>query len=336
MNIMSDINQAKSYIHEKNYSEALRIARKRHSKDDIESYLTILDLLIYENHIPALEEKGLYYQYYDESHDNGDYGEKYFDNYLKQQPKSINAICDKAMSRFNKGQIKESLNLMDEAYKNYSNYSKIEKPRISKKEILLGKIELLMQAKMYNDALRLLNNYENQFGSNQKSDLYKGQMLQKNGKNEEALMYLTKSLQEEDTLIGFNAKGDALFDLGRYKDALKEYKNCLIYEDKIEGNLELITNFNYKSAFCCINLGDESEAIKYLNKTINMLNEHERLPRDIESIYQKCSFEKERIMKKGNVEDKEFRKSKFFSAKTSLILLFIIFILFIILKLNGY
>ena len=331
-----DISQAKKYINEKNYSEALRLARRNHSKDNVETYLTILNLLIDENHISALEEKGLYYQYYDETHDNGDYGEKYFDKYLENQPKSINALCDKAMSRFNKGKIDDALNYMDNAYKNYSNYSKIGTPRISKKELLLAKIELLMQAKRYEDSLRLLNNYENQFGSNQKSDLYKGQMLQKNGKNEEALMYLTKSLREEDTLVGFNAKGDALFDLGRYKDALNEYKNCLNYESKIEDNLELITNFNYKSAFCCVNLGNDREAIKYLNKTINMLNEHGRLSKDIESIYQKCSFEKERILKKGDVEDQEFRKSKFFSTKTSLILLLIIFILYIILKLNGY
>ena len=330
------IDQAQKYINDGNCTEAIRLARKRHSKDDIKNYLSILDLLINENYMIALEEKGMYYQYYDKTHDNGDYGEKYFDEYLNIQPKSINVLCDKAMSKFNKGNIDDALKYMDDAYKNYSNYSKIEKPRISKKELLIGKIELLIQAKRYEDALRFTNNYENQFGSNQKSDLYKGQMLQKTDKNEEALMYLSKSLQEEDTLIGFNAKGDALYELGRYKDALKEYKNCLNYESKVEDDLELITNFNYKSAFCCINLEDDSEAIKYLNKTINMLNEHGRLPKDIESIYKKCSFEKERIMKKGDVKDKEFRKSKFFSTKTSLILLFIIFILFIILKLNGY
>ncbi|WP_432645754.1 tetratricopeptide repeat protein [Methanobrevibacter sp.] len=330
------IDQAQKHINEGNFNESLRLARKRHSKDDVETYLTILDLLINENYIIALEEKGMYYQYYDKTHDNGDYGERYFDEYLNTQPKSINVLCDKAMSKFNKGNIDDALKYLDNAYKNYSNYSKIEKPRISKKELLIGKIELLIQAKRYEDALKFIKNFENQFGSNQKSDLYKGQMLQKNGKNEEALMYLTKSLQEEDTLIGFNAKGDALYELERYKDALKEYKNCLNYEHKVEDDLELITNFNYKSAFCCINLGNDSEAIKYLNKTINMLNEHGRLPKDIESIYQKCSFEKERIMKKGDVEDKEFRKSKFFSTKTSLILLFIILILFIILKLNGY
>lgn len=330
------IDQAQKHINEGNFNESLRLARKRHSKDDVETYLTILDLLINENYIIALEEKGMYYQYYDKTHDNGDYGERYFDEYLNTQPKSINVLCDKAMSKFNKGNIDDALKYLDNAYKNYSNYSKIENPRISKKELLICKIELLIQAKRYEDALKFIKNFENQFGSNQKSDLYKGQMLQKNGKNEEALMYLTKSLQEEDTLIGFNAKGDALYELERYKDALKEYKNCLNYEHKVEDDLELITNFNYKSAFCCINLGNDSEAIKYLNKTINMLNEHGRLPKDIESIYQKCSFEKERIMKKGDVEDKEFRKSKFFSTKTSLILLFIILILFIILKLNGY
>ncbi len=334
---MSDaVNQAKQYIEEENFSEALKIARKRHAKDDVESYLLILDLLIEADHLPALEEKGMYYQYYDESHDNGDYGEKYFDAYLEKQPNSINALCDKAMSRFNKGEIDEALNYMDRAYKNYSSYSKIEEPRISKKELLMAKIELLMQAKKYEDALRFLNNYENQFGGDQKSDLYKGQMLQKNGKNEEALEYLNKSLLEEDTLVGFNAKGDALFELKEYKEALKNYKNCIHYEGKAEDDLELITNFNYKASFCCVNMGDDAEAVKYLNKTINMLNEHGRLPKDIEAIYQKCSFEKERIMKKGEVEDKEFRKTRFFSAKTSIIILIIILILYVILKMNGY
>lgn len=335
--MMSDaVNQAKQYIEEENFSEALKIARKRHAKDDVESYLLILDLLIEAEHLPALEEKGLYYQYYDEGHDSGDYGEKYFDEYLEKQPNSINVLCDKAMSRFNKGEVEEALTYMDKAYNNYSAYSKIEEPRISKKELLMAKIELLMQAKDYDDALRFLNNYENQFGSDEKSDLYKGLMLQKNGKNEEALEYLNKSLLEEDTLVGFNAKGDALFELKNYNEALKNYKNCLHYESKVEDDLELVTNFNYKAAFCCVNLGDDAEAVKYLNKTINMLNEHGRLPKDIEAIYQKCSFEKERIMKKGEVEDKEFRKTRFFSAKTSIIILIVILIFYVILKMNGY
>ena len=335
--MMSDaVSQAKQYIEEENFSEALKIARKRHGKDDVESYLLILDLLIEANHLPAFEEKGLYYQYYDESHDSGDYGEKYFDKYLEKQPKSINVLCDKAMSRFNKGEVDEALTYMDKAYENYSSYSKIEEPRISKKEVLMAKIELLIKTKHYEDALESLNNYENQFGGDEKSDLYKGQMLQKNGENEEALEYLNKSLLEEDTLVGFNSKGDALFELGEYKEALKCYKNCLHYESKVEDDLELVTNFNYKAAFCCINLGDDAEAVKYLNKTINMLNEHGRLPKDIEAIYQKCSFEKERIMKKGEVEDKEFRKTRFFSTKTSIIILIIIIILYFILKMNGY
>ena len=67
-----------------------------------------------------------------------------------------------------------------------------------------------------------------------------------------------------------------------------------------------------------------------------MLNEHGRLPNDIEKIYQKCSFEKERIMKTGEVKDKEFKKTRFFSARTSIIILIIILILYVILKMNGY
>ncbi len=334
---MSDaVKTAELYIEEKNYDEALKLARKRHGKDNVDEYLTILDLLIEADYIPAIEEKGLYYQYYDETHDNGDYGEKYFDEYLIKQPRSINALCDKALSRFNKGNIDEALEYMDKAYDRYKSYSPIEKPRITRHEVLMGKIELLMQSKRYDEALADLNKYESQTGGDEKSDLYKGQMLQKTGKNKEALEYLDKSLQNEDTLIGFNAKGDALYELKNYKDALKNYKNCLHYEGKIEDDLELITNFNYKAAFCCVNLGNDQEAIKYLNKTINMLNEHGRLPNDIEQIYQKCSFEKERIMKKGTVKDKEFRSTRFFSARTSLIILAIIIILYGILRLMGY
>ena len=330
------IKTAKQYIEDGNCKEALKLARKRHGKDDIEDYLTILDLLIDSDYLPSLEEKGLYYQYYDESHDDGDYGEKYFDQYLEKQPRSINAICDKALSRFNKGNVSEAIAYMDKAYDKYKSYSAIEKPRISKKEVLMGKIELLIQAKMYDDALKDLNTYENNYGADEKLDLYKGQMLQKAGQNNEALLYLNKSLQNEDTIIGFNAKGDALYDLKKYNEALKAYKNCIHYESKVVDDLELVTNFNYKATFCCVNMGDDGEAVKYLNKTINMLNEHGRLPNDLEAIYQKCSFEKERIMKNGNVKDAEFRKTRFFSARTSLIILAIILILYVILRYFGY
>ena len=330
------IETAKQYIADENYEEALKLARKRHGKDDTEDYLTILDLLIDADYILAIEEKGIYYQYYDNTHDDGDYGEKYFDEYLKRQPRSVNVLCDKAMSQFNKGNVTEALEYMDKAYDRYKSYSNIEKPRISKKEVLMGKIELLIQSKMYEDALKSVNIYENNYGLDEKSSLYKGQMLQKTGQNEEALKYLDKSLQNEDTIIGFNAKGDALYELKKYKDALKVYKTCLHYESKVEDDLELVTNFNYKAAFCCVNLGNDSEAIKYLNKTINMLNEHGRLPKDIEAIYQKCSFEKERILKKGEVKDEEFRKTRFFSARTSIIILAIILILYFILRYLGY
>lgn len=334
---MSDaILKAKQYIEEKNYKDALAIARKRHGKDDVDSYLSILDLLIDDGYLPALEEKGMYYQYYDETHDNGDYGERYFDEYLEKQPKSINALCDKAMSKFNKGNVDEAIEYMDTALDRYKPYSKIEEPRLSKKEIIMARIELLIKAKRYDDALKSLNNYENQFGSNQKTDLYKGQALQKVGKNDEALEYLNKSLSEDETIIALNAKGDALYELKQYDNALKAYNDCISYEGRIDDDLELVTNFNYKAAFCCVELGDNQKAIKYLNKTINMLNEHGRLSKDLEAIYQKCSFEKDRIMRHEDVEDKEFRQTKFLPARYAIIALLIILILYVILKMNGY
>ena len=332
----NSIKTAKQYISDENYEDALKLARKRHGKDDIEGYIAILNLLIDADYLLAIEEKGIYYQFYDESHDNGDYGEKYFDQYLKQQPNSINVLCDKALSRFNKGDVEEALKYMDKSLNNYDSYCNIEKPRISKKEVLMSKIKLLIKAEMYNDTLKHINRYENEYGRDKESDLYKGVMLQKTGKNTEALKYIDKSLENEDTLIGANTKADALYELGRYEEALKYYKLCIIYENKIEDDLELITNFNYKAAFCCVNMGDESEAVKYLNKTINMLNEYGRLPKDIESIYQKCSFEKERIIKKSNVKDEEFKKTRFLSIKTSITILIVILIFYVILRYLGY
>lgn len=63
MILMSDaIINAKQHIEKSNLKEALIFARKRHRKDDIDSYLSILDLLIDEEYLPALEEKGIYYQ----------------------------------------------------------------------------------------------------------------------------------------------------------------------------------------------------------------------------------------------------------------------------------
>lgn len=334
---MSDaVQEAKQLIEEGNYKDAIKIARKRHGKDDIDSYLSILDILIKKEYLPALEEKGMYFQYYDPNHDNNDYGEKYFDEYLQKQPKSINVLCDKSMSLFNKGKIDEAMEYIDKAYEKYNTYSKIEKPRISKKEVKMSKIELLIQAKQYKNALPELNKYETQYGTDKKLDLYKGQMLQKNGENEEALEYLEKSLNDEHTLTAFNAKADALYELGRYDEALHDFNQCIQYEREAGDDLELITNFNYKAAFCCIKLGDNQEAVKHLNKTINMLNEHGRLPKDLESIYQKCSFKKDELMRHDDIEDKEFKKTKFISSKYAIYALIIIIILYIILKIFGY
>ena len=83
-------------------------------------------------------------------------------------------------------------------------------------------------------------------------------------------------------------------------------------------------------------LGDDQEAVKHLNKTISMLNEYGRLPNDLEKIYQKCSFEKERIKKTGQVKDSEFKQSKFISYKSAIYILIVILILYVLLKLLGY
>ena len=58
VDMMSDaVEQAQIYIEKEDYKQALKLARKRHGKDDIEEYIAILDLLIDDEYLPALEEK---------------------------------------------------------------------------------------------------------------------------------------------------------------------------------------------------------------------------------------------------------------------------------------
>lgn len=334
---MSDkLEKANELIENNEYKKALDIAKKRLGRDKIDEYLSILNSLIQKDYLPAIEEKGHYYQYYDPNHDDGDYGEKYFDMYLEKQPHSINGLCNKSMSLSNKNQLKEALKYIDIAFKNYDAYSKEETPRISHEDVRMSKIELLMKDKQNEKALSEINKYEKKFGENKKVIFYKGQLLEKTGKYEEALEYLNKSLYEDNTLIALNSKGNALYELGRYKEALKTFDSCITHEKEALDNLDLITNFNYKAAFCNIKLGKYDEAIKYLNKTIDMLNDKGRLDKHIEEIYQKCSFEKDKLMYKNHVEDKHFGKFKFLSSKTAIIALIIIIIGYIILKIIGY
>ena len=331
-----ELEKAKELIKNEKYKEALKLAKKRHGRDKIDEYLAILDMLIEKDYMSAVEERGLYHQYYDPDHDNGDYGEKYFDIYLKAHPQSINAICDKSMSLFNKNRIDEALEYMDIAYKKYDVYSEVEKPRIEKKEVKMGKIELLMQAKQFDKTLTALNKYEKKHGADKKVNLYKGQMLQKKGENKEALKYIEESLSEEITLVGLNTRANANYELKNYKKALNDYKECIKHEKEVKDDLELVINFNYKAAFCEIELGNYSGAIKHLNKTINMLNKKGRLPNNLEKIYQKCSFEKERIMKKGNIKDEEFKNTKFLSTNKTIYALIMLIVFYIILKIMGY
>ena len=148
--------------------------------------------------------------------------------------------------------------------------------------------------------------------------------------------YLDKSLDEDHTIIALNSKGNALYELGEYKKALDSYNSCITHEKDVKDDLELVTNFNYKAAFCNVELGKYNEAVKHLNKTIDMLNEEGRLDKNLEEIYQKCSFEKDRLMYKNNVEDKRFSHFKFLSTKTSITALIIIILAYIILKIIGY
>lgn len=332
---MSDeIIKAKDFIENKECKKALDLAKKMHRKDRINDYLEILDLLIAEKYLPAFEEKGQYYLYFDENHDNEDYGEKYFNQYLEIQPHSINLMCSKAMALSYKD-LNKSIKLMDKALKSYDNFSEDEKPRITEEDIWMGKIELLVKKNDKKETLAELNNFEKEYPDNPKMILYKGILLSETGEDENALKYLETSLKRDNTILALNAKGNALYNLRRYNEALAVYNKCISHEKEVD-DLDIKTNFNSKAAFSAIELENYNEAIKYLNKTITMLNEHGRLKNDLEKIYRQCSFEKERLLKQYNIQDRKFSRFKFLSSKTALIVLILFIIGYFILTYLGY
>lgn len=333
---MSDeLIKAKELIENENCKKALDLAKKMHRKDKINEYLKILDLLMAENYLPAFEEKGQYYLYFDENHGDGDYGEKYFDQYMDLQPHSINIMCSKARALSYKGDFKKAIKLMQRALDSYENYSLEEAPRITKEEIELGKIELLFESDKKEETLNEINDFEKEDSNNSKIILYKGIILSEIGENEEALKYLETSLKIDNSLLALNAKGNVLYNLKRYDEALEVFNKCISHEKEVD-DLDILTNFNYKAAFSAIELEKYDEGIKYLNKTINMLNEHGKLKNNLEKIYRECSFEKDRILRQHEeVQDKEFSRIKFLSTKTSLTLLIIIIIFYFILTYLG-
>ena len=52
------IEKAKQYIIDKDYKKALKLARKRHGKDDVGAYLEILNLLINADYLKKRESLG--------------------------------------------------------------------------------------------------------------------------------------------------------------------------------------------------------------------------------------------------------------------------------------
>ncbi|WP_303295303.1 tetratricopeptide repeat protein, partial [Methanobrevibacter woesei] len=231
--------------------------------------------------------------------------------------------------------LNKSIKLMDKALKSYDNFSEDEKPRITEEDIWMGKIELLVKKNDKKETLAELNNFEKEYPDNPKMILYKGILLSETGEDENALKYLETSLKRDNTILALNAKGNALYNLRRYSEALEVYNKCISHEKEVD-DLDIKTNFNSKAAFSAIELENYNEAIKYLNKTINMLNEHGRLKNDLEKIYRQCSFEKERLLKQYNIQDRKFSRFKFLSSKTALILLILFIIGYFILTYLGY
>ena len=79
--------------------------------------------------VSTTEEKGIYFQYYDETHDNGDYGEKYFIDIWKfnQNPSMQSVIRHYHNSTKEMLMIQTDIEKAHEKYEYYSIFKKLLK-----------------------------------------------------------------------------------------------------------------------------------------------------------------------------------------------------------------
>ncbi|WP_299523896.1 lipopolysaccharide assembly protein LapB [uncultured Methanobrevibacter sp.] len=301
-------------INNKEYEKANKLSFRLFQKKNLNDFLEINDLLLKENYIPAIPLRGYYYLIEDITHDNQDYGEKYFNKYLEKRPDSISIRFQKAVALSAKGKEEESKQIIENLIENYHEnpYNDEIITCKSKENLCELKLIYLFEKELKEEALNYGEEILKEYPNNMLTLLAKAKLLcEKNENNEEALEIINRCLKIEKTIEGLLIKGDIYVNLKEYKKAIQCFDMGINALSKTEE--PLILEWYHKKALALIQLQEYNEAMKCLNRTMDIILSIE-INNDLNEngikLLKDCEKEKQKLLNQG-IADVKYSKHNF-------------------------
>ncbi len=315
--------KALELIKNEKYKQANEFSFKLFQKKKVDEFLEINNLLLEKNYTPALLLRGYYHLVEDIHHDNGDYGEKYFNKYLEQRPDSTTVLFQKAVALQVKEKEKEGEELLDNLIENYKEtpYDDEILTCESKEKLCEIKLIYLFEKQLKEEIINYANELLREYPDNSLAMLIKAKILCANNENQEALDIIDKCLKKQKSIEGIIIKGDIYINLKEYAKAVKCFDIGISTLGKKEQHLTI--EWYHKKGLCLIQLQKYEEAIKCLNKTIDIIREIEiniDLNENGINLLKECEKEKQELLNLG-VADVKYSKYTFNLNKLFCILL---------------
>lgn len=310
-------------INNKEYEQANKISFILFQKKNIDEFLEINNLLLEENYIPALPLRGYYHLIEDMTHDNDDYGEKYFNKYLEKRPDSTSIRFQKAIALSAKGNEEESKKIIENLIENYqeSPYSDEIITCESKEKLCELKLIYIFEKGHDADSLNYANELLGEYPDNILAMLIQAKILCKNNENQKALEIINKCLKKERIIEGILIKGDIYVNLNQHEKAIKCFDIGIKSLSKNEQHLSI--EWYHKKALSLIQLQKYEEAMKCLNKTMDIIlaiELHTNLNEAGIKLLKDCEKEKQTLLNRG-VADLKYSKHTISLSKLVYILL---------------
>lgn len=310
-------------INNKEYEKANELSFKLFQKKNIGEFLEINNLLLEKHYTPALLLRGHYHLVEDIYHDNNDYGEKYFNKYLEQRPDSISIRFQKAVALSAKGNEEESREIIENIIENYkeSPYSDEIITCESKEKLCELKLIYLFEKQLKEETLNYANKLLAEYPNNILAMLMKAKLLCENNENQEALEIINKCLKKQKIIEGILIKGNIYVNLKEYQKAIKCFDIGIKTLGKNEQHISI--EWYHKKALCLIQLQKYEEAMKCLNKTMDIILDIEvkiDLNENGIKLLKECEKEKQELLDLG-VADVKYSQYTFNLSKLVYILL---------------
>ncbi len=142
--------------------------------------------------------------------------------------------------------------------------------------------DIFMATRNYKDAIPFIDNINNKSQkiklAGQKAYYYYALEFLNDGKNDESLSLLGKSLEfnsdEKLTALATYWKGEALYRLKKYEDAIKAYNDFLYTPSALK--LPLYNPANYNTGYCYFKMEDYANAVTWFRKYLKNKEETDK------------------------------------------------------------